>query len=211
MNRVIAYLRVSTSKQENDNQKFGFENYCKKNDLVITEWMEEKVSGTTKIKDRELGGLMDTLEKGDVIIFSEFSRIGRSVYSVFGSLQSCIEKGVIICTIKENFRLTNDIHGRIMGVMLSLIADIERSLLASRVKETYQRKKREAEDKGKKVKWGREKGSRVSPDKRLLYSHKDHIREMLRNNVPPSVMAHEVGTNRMTLYRFLKENNLTIK
>jgi DNA invertase Pin-like site-specific DNA recombinase len=205
MNRVVAYLRVSTDRQENENQRYGFEKFCRKRDIEVTEWIEEKVSGTVKVKDRQLGEVLATLEKGDSIIFAEFSRIGRSVYSVFSSLQNCIEKGVAIYTIKENFTLTNDIHGKVMGVMLSLIADIERSLMAERVKETYQRKKREADCKDVKINWGRKLGRKTDMDKRKLDMHRDQIVALVKLGVPKTNIMVTFNTNRVTLNRYLKD------
>jgi len=203
--RVIAYLRVSTDKQENENQKFGFDKFCKRMDLVVTEYVEEKISGTAKTNDRILGPLLNELGKGDVLIFSEFSRIGRSIYSIFAILKDCIDKGVVIYTVKEKFCLSNDIQGKVTSTLLSLIADIERSLLVERIKETYQRKKKQALDKDIKLKWGREKGRKTSIEKSKLHTHKDIILRMVKNKATQQDIANEIGVTRKTVWKYLQE------
>lgn len=205
MDRVVAYLRVSTDRQENENQRYGFDFFCDRNKLCITEWVEEKISGNAKMQDRKLNGLMKSLESGDTVIFSEFSRIGRSIYSVFVLLKECIDKGVLIYTIKENFRLTNDIQGKVMSTMLSLIADIERSLTVERIKETYNRKRREADRNNVKVTWGRKLGSRTDAERRKLGPIRGKIISMRGEGVPKMIIAAKVGISRITLDKYLKE------
>lgn len=205
MSRVVAYLRVSTDRQENENQRYGFDFFCDRNKLCITEWVEEKISGNAKMQDRKLNGLMKSLESGDTVIFSEFSRIGRSIYSVFVLLKECIDKGVLIYTIKENFRLTNDIQGKVMSTMLSLIADIERSLTVERIKETYNRKRREADRNNVKVTWGRKPGRKTDMDKRKLEPFRGKIIAMRGEGIPKMRIAEKIKVSRVTLDRYLKE------
>lgn len=205
MSRVIAYLRVSKEKQENENQKYGFERFCTRMDLNITDWVEEKISGTAKMKDRKLGELIPTLEEGDVLIFSEFSRIGRSIHSIFALLKECLDKGVTIYSIKERFQLSNDIYGKVTSTMLALIADIERSLLVDRVNETYQRKKKEAEARFEKVKWGRSVGAKTKMEKRLLTPHHNRIVELRKKGITLDKIAMAIGTNRWTVSRYVRD------
>lgn len=52
---VYAYIRVSTDKQDCDNQKFEIERYCKYNKITIDKWIEETISGTKNPDKRKLG------------------------------------------------------------------------------------------------------------------------------------------------------------
>ena len=63
---VAAYLRVSTDKQTILNQKSEVINFCHRQELKITMWCTETVSGTKKESERELGILLKKLQKGDV-------------------------------------------------------------------------------------------------------------------------------------------------
>ena len=62
---VAAYLRVSTDKQTILNQKSEVINFCHRQELKITMWCTETVSGTKKESERELGILLKKLQKGD--------------------------------------------------------------------------------------------------------------------------------------------------
>ena len=205
MTRVIAYLRVSKEIQENENQKFGFEKFCTRMDLNITEWVEEKISGSANVKDRIMGELVPTLKRGDIMIFSEFSRIGRSIYSIFATLKECIDRGAIIYTVKENFRLSDDIHGKITSTMLGLISDIERSLNIERVRETYQRKKKEADARFEKVRWGRSVGAKTKMEKRLLTPHHKRIVELRQKGITLEKIALAIGVNRRTVTKYVRD------
>ena len=61
---VAAYLRVSTDKQTILNQKSEVINFCHRQELKITMWCTETVSGTKKESERELGILLKKLQKG---------------------------------------------------------------------------------------------------------------------------------------------------
>ena len=50
---VAAYLRVSTDKQTILNQKSEIINFCKHQELKITMWCTETVSGAKKENERE--------------------------------------------------------------------------------------------------------------------------------------------------------------
>ncbi|MBP3616169.1 MAG: recombinase family protein [Alphaproteobacteria bacterium] len=49
--------------------------------------------------------LLKHLKKGDILIASELSRLGRNLLEVMGILQSCLEKDCQIWTLKENYKL----------------------------------------------------------------------------------------------------------
>ena len=52
---IIAYLRVSTDKQDAENQRFELERFAKINNITIDGWVNETVSGTKKVEKRKLG------------------------------------------------------------------------------------------------------------------------------------------------------------
>lgn len=79
---VAAYLRVSTDKQTILNQKSEVINFCHRQELKITMWCTETVSGTKKESERELGTLLKKLQKGDVLIITEVSRLSRKMMNI---------------------------------------------------------------------------------------------------------------------------------
>ena len=84
---VAAYLRVSTDKQTILNQKSEVINFCHRQELKITMWCTETVSGTKKESERELGILLKKLQKGDVLIITEVSRLSRKMMNIMNRLK----------------------------------------------------------------------------------------------------------------------------
>ena len=85
---IIAYLRVSTDKQDAENQRFELERFAKINNITIDGWVNETVSGTKKVEKRKLGQALTEMKKGDILLCTEISRIGRSLYDVMGVLHT---------------------------------------------------------------------------------------------------------------------------
>ena len=76
------YIRVSTEKQTIENQKFEINEFCKVKDIVIEKWVSETISGTKKLNERKFGLLMKKLKKGDMVVVSEISRLGRNLMQI---------------------------------------------------------------------------------------------------------------------------------
>ena len=138
---VYGYIRVSTDKQSIENQRFEIENFCKKQNLKIDEWMEETISGTKDVEKRKLGILLGQLQKNDILICSELSRLGRNLLMTMSILNECMKKEIQIWTIKDNYRLGTDISSKVLAFAFGLSAEIERNLISQRTKEALARKK----------------------------------------------------------------------
>ena len=78
LSMIYGYIRVSSDKQTVENQRFEIERFCKVNNIGIDGWIEETISGTKAYNTRQLGVLLRKVQKDDVIICSELSRLGRS-------------------------------------------------------------------------------------------------------------------------------------
>ena len=99
---IYAYIRVSTDKQTVENQKFEVQNFANERQLIIDKWISETVSGTKAAKDRKLGPLLKKMKKGDTLILSEISRLGRNLMSIMSMLNLCMIKETLVLTVKEN-------------------------------------------------------------------------------------------------------------
>ena len=89
---IYGYIRTSTDKQNNENQRFEIEQFANNNNLKIDHWIEETISSRKSLKNRKLGELLDKLNEGDILIATEISRLGRSLLEVMGILQTCLNK-----------------------------------------------------------------------------------------------------------------------
>jgi DNA invertase Pin-like site-specific DNA recombinase len=193
---VYGYIRVSTDKQTVENQRFEIMRFCKSEKLKINKWIQETTSGTKAPEKRQLGNLLKTVREGDLIICSELSRLGRSFFMIMSILSGCMEKGVKIWTIKDNYRLGDDIQSKVLAFAFGLSAEIERNLISQRTKEALARCKAD----GKIL--GRRPGRAVNVK---LTGHEKKIRKMIREGILKKEMANHFGVHRETLRIFINE------
>jgi DNA invertase Pin-like site-specific DNA recombinase len=194
---VYGYIRVSTDKQTVDNQRFEINRFCERNVLVVEKWVEESISGMKSVCDRKLGKMLNSMKKDDILICSELSRLGRNLLMIMGILHKCMERNIQVWTIKDNYRLSNDINGKVLAFAFGLSAEIERNLISLRTKEALARKRAEG------VVLGRPKGSK-SKIKKLTGKEKK-IQMLLKKKVPKSVIARTLGVHRMTITDFMAQ------
>lgn len=195
---IYGYLRVSTDRQSTENQRFEIENFSKAKDLRIERWVEETVSGTTDVSDRQLGRLLKQIRKGDVLVTTELSRLGRNLMQVMSFLHQCMERDILVFTTKERYELGNNINSKILAFAFSLSAEIERNLISQRTKEALARKKTEG------TKLGRPKGGRSLQYK--LSGKETQIRKLLLEKRSKKYISEKMGVNRQTLRDFIKMN-----
>lgn len=141
---TYGYIRVSTDKQRVDNQEYEIERFCTKTDIIIDDWIKETVSGTKTPDKRKLGGLLDKIQSGDLIICAELSRLGRSLFMIMSILNGLMKAGAKVWTIKDNYRLGDDIQSKVLAFAFGLSAEIERDLISQRTKEALALRKRKA-------------------------------------------------------------------
>lgn len=194
------YIRVSSDKQTVENQRFEIENFAKLNGFKIDGWIEETISGTKNYDKRELGKLLNKVKKDDLIICAELSRLGRNLFMIMEILNICMTKECKVWTIKDNYRLGEDIQSKVLAFAFGLSAEIERNLISQRTKEALARKRSEG------VVLGRPKGRKSSHLK--LTGKEETIRVLRQQNVSKSEIARIFGVHRMTVDSFIKINNL---
>lgn len=194
---TYAYIRVSTEKQTIENQRFEINNYCENRNITLDSYVEEIMSGTIAIHQRKLGVLLQKLQKGDILIISELSRLGRSLLQVMGILNTCIQKEIIIYSIKENFELSDNINSKVLAFAFSLSAEIERQLISQRTKEGLARRKAEG------IILGRPKGRQSRIECHPCYEARGKILQWNAKGYSHSYIAKRLGIHRDTLRRWL--------
>ena len=176
---IYGYTRVSTELQNTENQKHAIQTFAENNKINIDRWVDEVISSRKSLKERRLGKLLKHLKKGDILIASELSRLGRNLLEVMGILQNCLEKDCHIWTLKENYKLGADIQSKVLAFAFSLAAEIERQLISQRTKESLKRIK----DEGKHL--GRPFGFNYNK----LDAKQDKIKELLDKQVSKAEIA----------------------
>ena len=109
--------------------------FCKNNSIKIDRWVEDKISGTRNPQSRNLGKiLMAQVSEGDLVICTELSRLGRNLLMIMNTLNFFQQKHVQVWTLKDNFRLADDITSKVISFAFGLAAEIERQLISQRTK-----------------------------------------------------------------------------
>lgn len=194
---IYGYIRVSSDKQTVENQRFEIEHFCKAENLKVDGWIEETVSGLQNYSKRQLGLLLAKVKKGDIIICSELSRLGRSLFMIMDILNLCMNRECRVWTIKDNYRLGEDIQSKVLAFAFGLSAEIERNLISQRTREALQRKRFEG------VHIGRPQGRTTTPDKLKLYGCEKEIYALADSGVPVYHIAKLYGVSRSVIYRIL--------
>lgn len=195
---IYGYVRVSTDKQSTENQRFEIDKFTKAKNLRIDRWVDETISGTKDVAERQLGKLLKQIRKGDILITTELSRLGRNLMQVMSFLHQCMERDIIVLTVKERYELGNNINSKILAFAFSLSAEIERNLISQRTREALARKKIEG------TKLGRPKGGKALQYK--LSGKEDLIRKLLKEKRTKIYISKKLGVNRQTLRDFMKMN-----
>ena len=195
---IYGYIRVSTDRQTVENQRFEIKRFCKENNLQVDKWISETISGVKEINKRRLGKLLKGVKKDDIIICSEISRLGRSLFMIMSILNRCMEIGAKVWTVKDNYRLGDDITSKVLAFAFGISAEIERRLISQRTKEALARKKADG------IKLGRPRGS----GKRLLDGQEQQLKAMLESGTTKVKIAKSYGIHISTLHEFLTVKKL---
>jgi putative DNA-invertase from lambdoid prophage Rac len=192
---IYGYIRVSSDKQTVENQRFEISNFLENEKIAVDEWIEETISGTVAVDKRNLGKLLCKVKAGDTIICSELSRLGRNMFMIMSVLNQLMEHEVKIITVKEGYRLGQDLTSKVLAFAFSISAEIERTLISQRTLEALKRKKAEG------VKLGRPKGKVASHYK--LDDFEELIFEMVAMGYSKTYISKHFNVSSQTLYNFL--------
>ena len=194
---IYGYIRVSTDKQTVENQRFEIREFVRQEGERVDSWIEETISGCKGIEERKLGNVMKRMKKGDVLICAELSRLGRNLLMIMGLLNQCMSREIEVWTIKDNYRLGNDISSKVLAFAFGLSAEIERNLISQRTKEALARKRAEG------TILGRPKGSRSKI--RKLTGKESVINKLLESKVSISAIARQLKVHRWTVTAFIHD------
>jgi len=198
MPRTVAYLRVSTIDQNLEKNKADILHLANDKNLGKVEFVEEKTSGKVSWKQRKIAPLLEELKKGDVILLSEFSRLGRSMLECMEIISIAVEKGIKIYTVKGGWQLDNTIQSKVMAMVFSMAAEIERDLISKRTKEALQSIKLSGGT------LGRPKG----PGKSKLDIFRPEIEALLNNGSSQKFISKRYQVTEPTLCNWIKKNGI---
>jgi DNA invertase Pin-like site-specific DNA recombinase len=202
--KTIAYVRVSTDAQDVTHQRLAVLEFARTERMVVDTFLEIQASSRHSLKVRQIEVLFDSLERGDTLIVSELSRLGRSVGEIITTVDRLVHHQIRVFALKEGLRLTGaqDLQSRVIVTLFGLFAEIERTLLSLRTKEALAA----ARAAGKRL--GRPPGAL---GKSKLDGKEQEIQTLLGLQVSKASIAKITGVDRSTLYHFMQSRRLIQK
>ena len=198
---TIAYLRVSTGRQDINRQKLAVLAYAHTHRVIVDAFMETQHSSQRAMQRAELLQMIEALQPGDRLIVSELSRLGRSLSQILQIIDRLRQKEVRLVVIKEAIRFEgrHNIQTKAMIALFGLFAEVERDLIAERTKEGL------AAAKARGQRLGRPQGA-LSTSK--LDGKAGDIRSLLQKHVSKASIARIMDVSQTTLQHFIRTRKL---
>jgi len=199
--KTIAYLRVSTNVQDLNNQKLAILDFAQKEGFGIDEFVEITISSRRNQQRDQLLNTIEGLNKGDRLVVSELSRLGRSLGQVIAIVDSLVKRKIQFIAIKEAIRFEGKqtLQSKVMVTLFALFSEVERDLISERTKEGLA----SAKAKGKLL--GRPKGS-LGQSK--LEGREQEIQMLLDKGVSKASIAKITDVSRTNLLHFIRTRQL---
>ncbi len=195
--KTYAYLRVSTALQDLEKNKSAILELANTKQLGHVEFVSEQISGKVSWRKRKIAELLETMQKGDNLIVSELSRLGRSMLEIMEILSVATQKQINVFAIKGSWELNNSIQSKLVAMCFSMASEIERDLISKRTIEALQAKKLAG------IKLGRPKGV----GKSKLDQYEVEIKALLANGSTQRFIAKRYGTTEANLYHWIKKRD----
>lgn len=201
MGKIVAYLRVSTDKQDLDHQKLELLEFCRRKSMSVDEFVEITISSRQPTKQRRIDDLVDKLVETDTLIVTELSRLGRSTTEVISLVNALVKRNIRVIVIKQNLDIsTEDMNSKVTLTLFSLFAELERDLISLRTKEALASKKRQGQILGK---------PKGTIQKSKFDQNLDKIKELLGYGLSVRKIANVLGyTNHIALNTYIKKRNI---
>ena len=201
----IAYIRVSTNKQELDSQKLEIMEYCHKNNIYLDEILEVKISSTKSQEKRKIKDLKQKLKSGDLLIATELSRLGRSMLEIINLVLEFNANNIKFLFLRQmelsNF---NNPASKLILSVYAYLAENERELISQRTKAGLEK----ARLNGKKL--GRPMGTLNS----IYDKDTEKIQILLEKNLPIKsiwkLLYADSGKSYDSLSWFVKQRKLKL-
>ncbi len=186
--RVALYARVSTTDQSTDSQLLDLRRYVSERSWnIFKEYVDEGISGT-KDSRPALNELMNDAKKRrfDVVLVWRFDRFARSTKHLILALEEFRNLGIDFVSYQENIDTSSPLGSAIFTI-ISAVAQLERDIIAERVKAGLRR----AVENGKRL--GRPKTS-VDVEK---------LRQLRSEGLSLRVIAGQVGISHTKVAQIL--------
>src|SRR3990167_4794832 len=203
IDKIVAYLRASTNKQDLSHQKLEILEFARNNKLTISNFIEITISSRKTSKQRRIDELVDMLHEADTLIVTELSRLGRSTAEVIVLVNALVRRDIRLIVIKQNLDIhKHDMNSKIIITLFSLFAELERDMISIRTKEALSAKK------NKGMVLGKPKGTL---QKSKFDKDVEKIKELLSYELSARKIAKVLGyTSHIALNTYINKRKLRI-
>ena len=151
--KVYAYLRVSTEKQDFQQQQNAINEYIAPKGMTIDEIVtDEGISGGVSYKKRNLYNLIREMQKDDILVVSEISRLGRSMSDLNKLVNDEMKpRGLRLIVVGMGLDINCSNLKAIDEMILfafSFASQIEKEMIQERTKNALEARKRQIEANG---------------------------------------------------------------
>lgn len=183
----IGYARTSTL-----DQVAGFE--AQQRDLAAAGCVKVYCEQVSSVARRaELEAAIDFAREGDCLVVTRLDRLARSVGDLVKITEQLAAKGVTLKVLALSLDTATP-TGQLMLNLLSAVAQFERQIMLERQREGIAKAKREGKYKGR------------APTARR---HATAVMALRAEGVSPGDIARKLGVARSSVYRVIKEAQLT--
>lgn len=207
---IIGYIRVSTDKQNLENQKNKILSYAHEHKIIVDEFIEIEISSKKEAKKRKIDELFKKLKKGDTLICTELSRLGRNMLEILNLIERFNQEQIKLVFVNQPELSTNQ-NNALSSLLLAIygyFAQTEREIISERTKQGLAAAKAQ----GKQL--GRPKGAKAKV--RVLDPYNLEILEYLNMNLSQTNILKIINTKlkkeiSITSLRYHIENTLELK
>jgi len=198
---VLAYLRVSTDRQERsglslEDQRRTIERFCEHRGWTLVAEYQDAASGKTLARRPGLRAALDRLEdttlngsRPRALVVAKLDRLARSTLDYARMIERSQDKDWTLALVEPEIDLSTS-HGRAMAGVIMVFAQLERELIGERVRSANRSKKARGES------VGRPKGTREIPGPVIARIHAMRAQGIAFARIAATLDAEGVPTAR---------------
>jgi DNA invertase Pin-like site-specific DNA recombinase len=206
--KIYGYIRVSTDSQDLYKQKHLLYEHAQSNKILINEFIEVEMSSRKNKTQRKIDLLIQKMEKGDLLLVAELSRLGRNMLETLNIINELNENGITIKFIRQPELSTDSSHTKLLFAVYSYFAEAERDYISMRTKQGLLAAKSQGKILGRPQGSGNKKGRGLDPFKEQI---KEYIKIGLSVNAISKIINNQLENSYSynTYRNFIKTINIS--
>ncbi|QNU66716.1 recombinase family protein [Ruminiclostridium herbifermentans] len=207
MSNVYGYHRTSTTDQHLDRGITAINDYCKANNITLTEMFTDQQTGKNFNRPDYQAMKRIAKNKGDVIILSELDRLGRNKEDTLKELQHYKSLGVrvmileIPTTLVEYSKMDNTMATMIMETINNMLVEMYATFAHAEMQKREKRQKEGIQAKKVRGDW-QDYGRPKAIDYRVF---ENEYKKVVDGEMKPFECMKKLGMTKPTFYRYKKQ------